>query len=143
MGRCGVLLCAVWVATSPLSSYAQPGLRDAAQWPTALECEFSVSGQTHVKRFPAVANPYDAQVEPIGEHFAFRAVSMTSNGRDLDYVSLYTYYPARNKLILLHSVQYKPAPLFQVDQLNMGTTRVYSPSYERELVYTCHAEGKK
>jgi hypothetical protein len=126
-------------ACSPLQ--AEPARVREAQWPAALMCDFSVSGQQFTKRFPAVGNPYDANVERIGEHFAFRAVPMSSNGRDLDYVSLYTYYPARQKLILLHTVQYKPAPHFQTDQVNTGVNRVYSPVFERELIYSCHSEA--
>ena len=61
------------------------------------------------------------------------------NSQQVDYVKIYTYFPAARQPVLLHEATYL-APVVQTGSAPVtltGLNTVYSPSLERELQYQC------
>jgi hypothetical protein len=103
-----------------------------------LTCSFSSLGEDRQLSFHAAADPYQAPLVSINDHFMFRAV-IVGDGNRLLYVKLHTYYPLGDKRILLHQARYlSPVVGDGADPAALtGEQRVYSPDLERELIYRC------
>lgn len=103
-----------------------------------LNCTFASHGEDRQLSFVAAADPYQAPLVAINEHFLFRA-EVVGDGERIAYVKLQSYYPLRGKRVLLHQARYlAPLPGDGSDPAALsGEQRVYSPDLERELIYGC------
>ncbi len=121
-------LLALTLAAAAAPSAAAPTLR----------CHFHTAGDDIVLDFPPTDDPYRAPAMAIGRHFKFKAVVIVRDGL-VEHATLYTYYPARGRTILLHTARHAaPAVTDGRDRFALtGEQRVYSPILERELVYGC------
>ena len=103
-----------------------------------LRCQFDTSGERRELDFAPTAEPYLVPAIPVGRHFRFKAVVTARDGQ-IEWISLYTYYPDGDRTVLLHTARHAAPPI--TDGRNpfalTGEQRVYSPILERELVFGC------
>lgn len=118
-------------------AFLLPAIAIGGQSPV-LFCSFHSLGEEKNLSFQVSDDPYQAPLVAINRHFSFKAV-MVAGGAGVRYVKLYTYLPSRGKFVLLHQASYANPPVSDgSDPFALtGEQRLYSPSYERELLFGC------
>lgn len=103
-----------------------------------LRCQIKQGGITQTIDTSPTSDPYRVKTIDINGRFRFKAV-VVGHLQQVDYVKLYTYFPAPRQPVLLHEATYL-APMVQTGSAPAaltGLNTVYSPSLERELQYQC------
>lgn len=120
------------------------GVLIAAALPTAvsaaprLRCQLEQGGETQVREFVPVTDPYGVTSVDIRDNFRFKAV-VIGDAQHVEYIKLYTYYVAERRPVLLHEVRFD-APVAQAAPAPSALTGrhfIYSPRLEREFRYGC------
>lgn len=126
--RASALLGALLVVALPMPSSAAPRLR----------CQLEQGGETRVREFAPVSDPYGVVSVDVRDNFRFKAV-VIGDAQHVDYIKLYTYYVAERRPVLLHEVRFE-APVAQVapePAALTGRQFIYSPRLEREFQFGC------
>ena len=126
--RATALIAALIAVALPTTASATPRLR----------CQLEQGGETLVREFAPVADPYGAASIDVRDNFRFKAV-VIGDAQHVEYIKLYTYYVTERQPVLLHEVRYE-APVAQAAPAPSALTGrhfIYSPRLEREFQYGC------
>jgi hypothetical protein len=117
------------------------GLAPQAQAEPLLRCFVTYAGSTHTVEARVVADPYPVASVDIGGRFYFKPV-MVGQGRQVEYIKLYTYLDTRRQPVLVQQASYHaPFPHSASPTLLTGEQTVIAGPVERELQYRCTLEG--
>lgn len=103
-----------------------------------LRCELEQGGETQVREFAPVTDPYGVASIAVRDHFRFKAV-VIGDAQRVEYIKLYTYYVTERRSVLLHAIRYE-SPVAQVapaPSALTGRNFLYAPGLEREFRYGC------
>lgn len=125
-------------ATALFAALIAVALPTAASAAPRLRCQLEQGGETLVREFAPVTDPYGVASVDVRDNFRFKAV-VIGDAQHVDYIKLYTYYVADRQPVLLHEVRYE-APVAQAAPAPSALTGrhfIYSPRLEREFQYGC------
>lgn len=104
---------------------------------TALQCQVTYAGTTHMVMADPVSDPYPVPSVDIGGRFRFKPIVVGTAGQ-IERVLIYAYVVDPDQARLIHQAKYLPP--FRSGALT-GQHFLYAGPLERELSYACQWAG--